>query len=108
MLALIRDGVFVERRDIALDDVPEHKRFLWRPIEFQGEGSEVETTIHEDRVVIRREPVPEVAAAPDDTLAMIAALVAKVDAQDAEIAKLRSSTSKISDALVSLAEEAKP
>lgn len=32
MLALIHDGAVVELRDMAMADVPEHKRYLWRTV----------------------------------------------------------------------------
>lgn len=33
MIARIENGAIVERRDISIDDVPEHKRVAWLPIE---------------------------------------------------------------------------
>jgi hypothetical protein len=99
MLALIRDGQMIERRDISPDDIPPHKRYLWRPIEYVGEGQEVETTVYDDRVVIRLEPAPEPEPVQDDTSAVIAALVAAQQKADAEISRLKSM-------LASLAEEA--
>jgi hypothetical protein len=83
-----------------MDDIPEHKRYLWRPIEYQGDGIEVETTIHADRVVIRREPAPAAEPAPtDDTAAIIAALIAKIE-------QIEAKTDSNTQALAALAEEA--
>jgi len=33
MIARIENGAIVERRDISIDDVPEHKRASWLPVE---------------------------------------------------------------------------
>lgn len=108
--AVFDGGVIVGRREILdWDAYWPHKKAArdekgdggptLRPIEYVGEGIEVETTVYDDRVVIRREPAPEPEPVQDDTSAVIAALVAAQQKADAEIARLKSM-------LASLAEEA--
>lgn len=57
MLARVENGAVIETRNITLTDVPEHKRFLWRPVVYEGEGPNSETIIEPDQVrVIRSTP----------------------------------------------------
>lgn len=102
MLALVRDNQMVERRDLATEAIPAHKRYLWRPIVFDGDGKEVETTVHADRVVIRREPAPVApvapAPAPDDTRQILAAVITKMTSLEQDIDGLRRVMALLSEA----------
>lgn len=53
-IARVVDGAISEFRDIALSDVPEHKRGLWRAVEYEGSGPTQQTIIEENRVRIVR------------------------------------------------------
>lgn len=58
MLARIENNAVAEMRNITMDDVPEHKRHLWRPVVYEGDGSLTETIIEPDRVRIVRSTPP--------------------------------------------------
>lgn len=51
-IARIENGAVLEYRDINLEDVPEHKRTLWVPVVYEGEGDSSNTTVETDRVLI--------------------------------------------------------
>lgn len=49
-VARIENGAVVEERPLALDDIPEHKRSLWRPVVIEGEGPSETVVIEADKV----------------------------------------------------------
>lgn len=79
-IARVDDGRVIETRELALADIPEHKRYLWLPVVYEGAGEVSQTIIEAEQVrVVRSEPpVDEVKAR----------MKARVDA-DAEAARLR-------------------
>lgn len=64
MLARIEGGAVAEMRELQMEDVPPHKRALWVPVVYEGEGSETQTIVEADQVRIVRfdppQPVPRV------------------------------------------------
>jgi hypothetical protein len=59
MLARIDDGAVVEMREISIDEIPAHKRALWLPVEYEGDGPQVDVTVEANRVrVVRSMPLP--------------------------------------------------
>lgn len=52
MLARIENGTILETRNIALNDVPEHKRYLWLPVVYEGDGPQSQTIIEAAQVRI--------------------------------------------------------
>lgn len=74
--ARVENGVIAERRHI--DFMPPHKAYLWRPVVHEGTGTNEQTTIEPDRVLIvysTPEPPPLTA---DDYAAAIEAHVDNV------------------------------
>jgi urease gamma subunit len=70
-IARVVEGVIVEKRNLSLSDVPEHKRSLWLDVVEEGSGPLFEDIIEADRVRTVRSEQP---------LATIkAALLARVD-----------------------------
>jgi hypothetical protein len=64
MLARVENGAVTEYRDIAMADVPPHKRHLWREVDYQGAGDVVQETVSETTVrVVRSEPTLDLATA---------------------------------------------
>ena len=57
-IARIENGVIAERREIAIDDVPEHKRSAWKPIVYSGNGPIEAINILGDHVEIVRSVQP--------------------------------------------------
>jgi len=49
-IARVSDGVILEERTIDINDVPEHKRALWRPIVVEGSGENVNHIIEDSQV----------------------------------------------------------
>lgn len=60
MLARIENGQIAELRDIAISDVPEHKRAIWCEVTEEGEGGNAEYVVDGSRVILRRTPSPPV------------------------------------------------
>ncbi|NBW16829.1 MAG: hypothetical protein EBR82_53520 [Caulobacteraceae bacterium] len=56
--ALIRDGSIAEIRPIEFTDIPEHKRHIWRPVVYEGEGPNVTSVVEADRVRVMRSYPP--------------------------------------------------
>jgi hypothetical protein len=54
MLARIDGNAVAEFRDIEMSAIPEHKRALWRPVVYEGEGPNKETIIEAGQVRIVR------------------------------------------------------
>lgn len=83
MLARVDGSTLLEIRPLTMAEVPEHKRYLWRPVIEEGEGEDRKITVASDHVRIVRSPRPkrESAPVPEDTKeARIAVLEAKVAA----------------------------
>ena len=79
-IARIADGSMAERRDITLADVPEHKRALWRLIEYVGEGPLEGVSVEADRVVIIRSfPAPTATSVRNEAQRRIIALTGASD-----------------------------
>lgn len=77
MLARIENGTVAERRPMTLDDVPAHKRQLWRPIVIEGDGPIQQEVIEADRVrVVRSHP-------PLDDIKR--GLIARLDAKSLDV-----------------------
>lgn len=59
-IARVEAGVVLELRDMSMEDVPEHKRAIWRPVAYEGEGSETQTVVepHRVRIVSFNPPTP--------------------------------------------------
>lgn len=51
-IARVIDGLILEMRPIDMADVPEHKRSLWLPVVYEGEGSVSVTTVEPDHVLV--------------------------------------------------------
>ena len=49
-IARVENGAIVEERSIDINDVPEHKRALWKPIVIEGSGDNVNLVIEETQV----------------------------------------------------------
>jgi hypothetical protein len=59
MLARIENNAVAELRDLALEAIPEHKRVIWRPVVYEGEGPLTETIIEPSQVrIVRSVPAP--------------------------------------------------
>lgn len=54
MLARIDGEKVIEKRDISIEDVPEHKRDWWRPVVFEGAGDQVTEIVETDKVRVVR------------------------------------------------------
>ena len=83
MLARVDNDQVQEFRPITLEDVPEHKRYLWRPVVEEGDGDDRQIKVEADLVRITRTPRPQRVKpepAPDPYEARIAALEARVTA----------------------------
>ena len=83
MLARVDNDQVQEFRPIALEDVPEHKRYLWRPVVEEGDGDDRQIKVEADLVRITRTPRPQRVMPepePDRHEARIAALEARVTA----------------------------
>jgi hypothetical protein len=61
-IARVENGAVVEQRDLTMADVPEHKRGMWRPMVYEGNGPESEVVIEGDRVRFVRRQMHAVAA----------------------------------------------
>lgn len=62
-IARIENGAVVERRDLQLSDVPEHKRGAWKPVVYLGDGPTETTLVESDRVSVTRSyTAPQIAA----------------------------------------------
>lgn len=48
--AHVVENTIIDIRDIDLASVPEHKRYLWRPVVYEGSGDTKQTIIEADRV----------------------------------------------------------
>lgn len=83
-LALIRDGAVAELRDIALDDVPEHKRYLWRVV--TGDAP-ADLSLYTGPTYTITETEAQQVWTPRDLAAVKAEIKAKIDA-DAEASRL--------------------
>lgn len=58
-IARIENNAVVEYRDMEMQDVPEHKRHIWRPVVYEGAGGKQTVTIESNRVLIQRfDPPP--------------------------------------------------
>lgn len=64
-IARLEDGTVVEMRDLSIDDVPEHKRYMWAPVVYDGDGPITTTSVHADHVVVTRSHPPPDSAAVD-------------------------------------------
>lgn len=49
-IARVENGVILEERAIDINDVPEHKRGMWKPIVDEGSGGNVNRVIEETQV----------------------------------------------------------
>lgn len=60
-IARVQDGELVERRDMPLENIPEHKRSSWLPIVFEGAGSIEQVLVESTQVrIVRSNPAPTV------------------------------------------------
>ena len=71
MLARIENGKVAELRKITLSDVPPHKRDLWRPVIYEGEGALTQTIVEETQVRIVHSKPPSLPPAQGDYEAAI-------------------------------------
>lgn len=60
-IARIQDGQVVERREMSLDEIPEHKRSGWRTIVVEGSGVDEQIFVETNQVrIVRSDPAPTV------------------------------------------------
>ena len=58
LMAYIPDDKILDRRNLDIDQIPEHKRYLWRPMVDEGEGPIKTEIIEPDRVRVVRSKRP--------------------------------------------------
>lgn len=70
-IARVENGAIVEERQIDINEVPEHKRALWKPIVVEGSGGNVNHVIEETQVKrVHSVSVAEVVAERERRLAL--------------------------------------
>ena len=80
MLARIENNAVAELRDIEMEQVPEHKRFIWRPVVYEGSGSQTQTIIEPSQVrIVRSAPAPTANDVRAEAQRRIIALVGATD-----------------------------
>jgi hypothetical protein len=89
MLARIDNNAVAEIRNLQLDDVPEHKRSIWRPVVYEGEGPNTETIIEANQVrIVRSTPAPTAADVRAEAQRRIVILVGATDIMSCLIKQL--------------------
>ena len=80
MLARVENNAVAEIRSLTLDQVPEHKRSLWRPVVYEGEGPNSETIIEPTQVrIVRSSPPPTADHVRSEAQRRIITLVGAMD-----------------------------
>ena len=60
MKAHVVDEQVIEFREIDIADIPEHKRDLWRPVVYEGEGNSEKVIVEAGRVRVERSYVGDI------------------------------------------------